>query len=51
MKNIWAPWRVTYIKNASEKEACFLCEAYNGSSEEEKHIIRMPRRAMFLHSE
>lgn len=39
MKNIWAPWRVTYIKNAYEKEACFLCEAFNGSSEEEKHIV------------
>ncbi|MCF6150142.1 MAG: HIT domain-containing protein [Candidatus Kuenenia sp.] len=39
MKNIWAPWRVTYIKNAPEKDACFLCEAFGGNSEEEKYIV------------
>ncbi|MBM4054208.1 MAG: HIT domain-containing protein [Planctomycetes bacterium] len=38
-KNIWAPWRVTYIKNSPQEDACFLCEAFDGDLEEEKYII------------
>ncbi|MBA2124342.1 hypothetical protein B9J78_05345 [bacterium Unc6] len=25
MKNIWAPWRIKYIKNTNKEKGCFLC--------------------------
>ncbi len=26
MKNLWAPWRVEYIKKATKEESCILCQ-------------------------
>lgn len=26
MKNLWAPWRVEYIKKATKEEGCILCQ-------------------------
>ena len=35
-KNLWAPWRMDYIR--SKKDACFLCEAL-ASSDDKKALI------------
>jgi len=40
MQNLWAPWRIEYIKNITKKEkSCFLCQAFNGNPDEAKLII------------
>ena len=38
MKNIWAPWRMTYIAGIDKNDdACFLCKAANGDPAE--HLV------------
>ena len=29
-KQLWAPWRLEYVKSADEQEGCFLCNAATG---------------------
>ncbi|MFA5865148.1 MAG: HIT domain-containing protein [Phycisphaerae bacterium] len=39
-KNIWAPWRMEYIKQLSEpKGTCFLCRARDNPHEDEKNYL------------
>ena len=33
-KQLWAPWRLEYIKQADEREGCFFCVAAEGPDEE-----------------
>jgi ATP adenylyltransferase len=39
MENIWAPWRITYIKNNSEEKGCFLCNAFQDNQDEKYFVI------------
>ena len=34
MKNLWAPWRMTYVGGISESQGCFLCQALKQADEE-----------------
>ena len=34
MKQLWAPWRLEYIKSADEQPGCLFCEATAGDDEE-----------------
>lgn len=40
MKQLWAPWRMTYVgADHGEKSGCFFCDAWNGVGEEKKHLV------------
>lgn len=39
MKNIWAPWRITYIKEDSKENGCFLCNAFQDNQDEKQLVI------------
>ncbi len=39
-KNIWAPWRMEYIKELNEpKGSCFLCQARDNPQDDEKNFL------------
>lgn len=39
MENIWAPWRITYIKENLEEKICFLCKAFQDNQDEKNLVI------------
>jgi ATP adenylyltransferase len=48
-KNIWAPWRMEYIKELSEpKGTCFLCQARDNPQEDEKNYILCRGKTCFV---
>ncbi|MCO5068367.1 MAG: HIT domain-containing protein [Kiritimatiellae bacterium] len=38
MKNLWAPWRIDYIR-APKDGHCFLCAMFNGTDDEETFVL------------
>jgi ATP adenylyltransferase len=46
-KQLWAPWRLEYIKQADEQEGCFLCLTAEGP-DEEALIVHRGERAFVL---
>ncbi len=38
MKNLWAPWRITYIQESPTNDGCFLCNSFQ-DNQDEKHLI------------
>ena len=46
-KQLWAPWRLEYIKGADEQAGCVFCDAAAGE-DEEKLVIRRGERAFVL---
>ena len=40
MKQLWAPWRLEYIKQADEQLGCVFCEAATGDDEEKLVVHR-----------
>jgi len=43
---LWAPWRLSYVKEASKgrnRDGCFICEAYNSSPEEDEKNLLLHR--------
>ena len=47
MKQLWAPWRLEYIKSADEESGCLFCDAAAGD-DEERLVIRRGERALVL---
>jgi ATP adenylyltransferase len=39
MKEIWAPWRIEYIKQAKDG-GCFLCRSFRSRRDRRNHVIR-----------
>ena len=39
-KQLWAPWRLEYIKQADEQLGCVFCEAAAGDDEEKLVVHR-----------
>ncbi len=39
MKEIWAPWRIEYIKKAHEK-GCFLCKSFKSRNDRKNLVVR-----------
>lgn len=38
--NLWAPWRMEYIKHVDDDDAgCFLCEAWQHPDEDEQRLV------------
>lgn len=48
MRILWAPWRMTYIKNASKAKTCIFCEALRMSDEEALVIFRSKHTIVML---
>ena len=38
-KNLWAPWRMKYIRGLKEKHACFICHDLENPNEDEKNYV------------
>ncbi len=47
MKQLWAPWRLEYIKSADEQPGCLFCDAAAGD-DEERLIVRRGTNALAL---
>jgi ATP adenylyltransferase len=46
-KQLWAPWRLEYIKQADEQPGCIFCDAAAGD-DEEKLVVHRGERAFVL---
>jgi ATP adenylyltransferase len=47
-KQLWAPWRLEYIKQADEREGCFFCAAAEGPDVEGLVVHRGVRAFVLL---
>ena len=47
MKQLWAPWRLEYIKSADEQTGCLFCDAAAGG-DEERLVVHRGTRAIVL---
>jgi ATP adenylyltransferase len=47
VKQLWAPWRLEYIKSADDASGCVFCAALAGD-DEEKLVLRRGTRAFAL---
>jgi len=48
VKQLWAPWRLEYIKSADEQSGCLFCEAAAAGDEEEALVIHRGTHAIAL---
>ena len=46
-KQLWAPWRLEYIKQADEQAGCVFCDAAAGD-DEERHVVHRGEHAFVL---
>jgi ATP adenylyltransferase len=47
VKQLWAPWRLEYIKAADEPGGCLFCDAASGS-DEERLVVQRGRHSIVL---
>ena len=47
MKQLWAPWRLEYIKSADEETSCVFCSAVDGD-EAEKLVVHRGEKSIVL---
>ena len=38
-KNLWAPWRISYIQNLNRKNDCFICDYLESPQDDEKNLV------------
>jgi len=38
-KNLWAPWRINYIRNLDKGGDCFICEAHKTPGDDDKNFL------------
>jgi len=38
-KNLWAPWRIGYIKGLAEKSDCFICHNWKNPEDDDKNLV------------
>jgi ATP adenylyltransferase len=38
-KNLWAPWRLTYIKTLSHKGGCFICDDLAAPDKDRENLV------------
>ena len=49
MKQLWAPWRLEYIKSADEDGGCVFCDAAAGADDAERLVVhRGPHTIVLL---
>jgi ATP adenylyltransferase len=37
--NLWAPWRIGYIKGLAEKHDCFICHNVNNPAQDSENLV------------
>jgi ATP adenylyltransferase len=47
VKQLWAPWRLEYIKSADEDPGCIFCAAVEGN-DEERLVVKRGSRAIVI---
>jgi ATP adenylyltransferase len=47
VKQLWAPWRLEYIRSADEDSGCIFCAAVEGD-DEERLVVRRSKNAIVL---
>jgi ATP adenylyltransferase len=47
VRQLWAPWRLEYIKSADEESGCLFCDAAEGDAEA-RLVVRRGERALAL---
>jgi len=50
MLRLWAPWRMSYIKNTDRMQGCFLCDAISMRDEESYIVYRSEKVFVILNS-
>jgi len=49
MKQLWAPWRCTYINvKSGYKKRCFLCEALKASNDRKNLLVKRGRKCFVM---
>ena len=38
-KNLWAPWRIEYIKAIGTGQGCFICDYHKTSEQDEENLV------------
>lgn len=38
-KNLWAPWRIEYIKGLNESHDCFICHNLQNPQDDDKNLV------------
>jgi len=38
-KNLWAPWRIEYIKSLAGENGCFICDYLKTPEQDPKHLV------------
>lgn len=47
-KNLWAPWRIGYIKGLSKKSDCFLCDYLNTPEQDTENLVLWRTETAFV---
>ena len=37
--NLWAPWRLEYIKALEQRQGCFICHDLNNPQEDDENLV------------
>ena len=48
MKQLWAPWRLEYIKSADEEGGCIFCDAAAGDDDAERLVVHRGAQTIVL---
>lgn len=48
MEKLWAPWRMTYIKQAKEEKGCLFCRKLEENKNEENYILHLSEIAFVI---
>ena len=48
MRNLWAPWRIKYIRMNKKNKGCFLCEHIKENRDRENLILYRGKKAFII---
>jgi len=48
MEKLWAPWRMTYIKQAKKNKGCLFCKKLKEAKDEENYILVRSKLAFVM---
>jgi len=38
-KNLWAPWRISYIQGLGKSDDCFICDGLKNPADDDKNLV------------
>ncbi len=48
MKNLWSPWRMSYIKSPKNKDICVFCEAISNDEDGNNYIVHRAENSFVI---